>query len=437
VSESRRSAIGIAFGVFAAMLVVPLLAWLLLPTPAPPPPHAKRPKPTVVEAAPETPQARPTEAPRPAARPAATTKEDAPVEDAVVGMVVDPDGQPVAGAFVGCDDRNTNLSASTGEDGRFRLPAEASGCLVLAHHAQHPASERVRVEIGKENLVRLGKGGSIEGVVVDDSGAAITSYRLSVELFLPKAEGIELGVRGRPLQIDDPTGSYVWDRLPAGRYVLGASAQGHPAGKSDSVTVEPGQTTRNVRIVLPRGATLTGSVLDAETRQPIMGAVVRMDGMSGAGPDPILPATTDNSGTYMLVGVPPGPFSVRVERDGYRARIVSGLTTKGASSFREDITLKPRGDGGAESELEGIGAVLVPGPQGLVIASLIEAGPASRAGVRRGDIVSRIEGASATEMTVSDAIQKLRGPAGSRVSMTLLREGATLDVTVVRERIER
>ena len=115
-----------------------------------------------------------------------------------------------------------------------------------------------------------------------------------------------------------------------------------------------------------------------------------------------------------------------------------GITTKGASSIREDIQLKPRGDGGADSELEGIGAILAPTPQGIVVTSLVESGPAAKAGVERGDRILRIDGVSAAEMTLSDAIQRLRGPEGSRVSISLAREGsATLEVTVRRERIER
>ena len=134
----------------------------------------------------------------------------------------------------------------------------------------------------------------------------------------------------------------------------------------------------------------------------------------------------------------PGRFSVRVEREGYKARIVSGLSTRGASTVREDISLRARGDGGADSELEGIGAILAPSPSGIVVMALVEAGPAAKAGLRKGDRLSRIDGASAAEMTLPDVIQRLRGPEGSRVSISVVRDsGTNLEVTVVRERIER
>jgi hypothetical protein len=316
---------------------------------------------------------------------------------------------------------------------------EASGCSVVAHHPEYPSSERTLIQAGKDNVVRLTAGGTIEGVAVDEQGRPVTAYRLSIEVFLPKADGTDLGPRSRPLQINDEAGAFRLLRMPPGKYVLVASASGQPPGKSDSVDVDLGQTTRNVRIVLPRAATLTGMIRDEETRKPIAGAVVQLDGMAGGGgPNSTPPATTDAQGNYSLTGVPPGPFSVRIEHGSYVGRIVSGLTTRGATSIREDINLKPRGDGGASSELEGIGAMLAPSPGGVMIAGVIDPGPAATAGLKRGDRFVRIDGTPAVEMTVSDAMQRLRGPSGSRVSVTVAREGeSNIDVMIVRARIER
>lgn len=440
MNESRRGW-RLAALASSALLIVPLIVWFLLPAPTAPPPKKPRPRPSVAAAVAEPAPPRPGPAPpAPAPRPIATkSNDDAPAEEFVTGSVVDADGQPVSRAAVGCDDRSSHLTTTTDADGRFQLPLEASGCSVVAHHSQFPSSERTRIEAGKDNVVRLGAGGTIEGVVVDEQGRPVASYRLSVELFLPKTEGTDLGPRGRPRQVNEDSGSFRLERLPAGKYVLVASASGQPPGKSDSVDVEIGQTTRNVRIVLPRAATLTGTIRDEATRQPIAGAVVQLDGMpGGGGPNANPPATTDEQGNYSLAGVPPGPFSVRVDHSAYTGRIVAGLTTRGASSIREDINLKPRGDGGANSELEGIGAMLAPSPNGVVIASVIESGPAANAGLKRGDRFVRIDGTSALEMTLSDAIQRLRGPEGSRVSVTVAREGeGNIDVTVVRARIER
>ncbi len=436
--SDRRRDWRLAIFASMALLVMPFVVWLLLPNHGPPP---KRPRAPTTAAATTTPEVATTRPPTPSPpRPAPTSpKSDAPAEEVVTGSVLDAEGQPVVRAFVGCDDRSSHLTGSTDEEGKFRLPLEASGCLVIAHHPEHPSSERTRIETGKPNVVKLGAGGTLEGVVVDEQGRPITSYRLSVEVFLPKVEGAELGPRGRARQVNEDSGSFRLERMPPGKYVLVASAPGQPPGKSDSVEVDTGQTARNVRIVLPRPATLSGTIRDEQSRQPIVGAIVQLDGMAGGGgPNANPPATTDIQGNYTLTGVPPGPFSVRVEHGAYMGRIVSGLTTRGASSVHEDINLKPRGDGGPSSELEGIGAMLGPSANGVTIASVIEGGPAANAGLRRGDRFVRIDGASALEMTLSDVMQRLRGPQGSRVFVTIAREGeSNIDVTLVRARIER
>ncbi len=437
--SERRRAWSLAILLSTALLVVPLVVWFLLPNHGPLPTKRSRPRPSATFAEAEAASATPA-SPAPAPRPIVTkSNDDAPAEEFVTGSVIDADGQPAVRAFVGCDDRSSHLTTSTDAEGRFKLPMEASGCSVIAHHPQFPSSDRVRIEAGKDNVVKLGAGGTIEGVVVDEQGRPVASYRLSVEVFLPKTEGAELGPRGRPQQVNEEAGAFRLERMPAGKYVLVASASGQPPGKSDSVSVDVGQTARNVRIVLPRAATLTGTIRDDETRRPISGAVVQLDAMAGGGgPNANPPSTTDAQGNFSLTGVPPGPFSVRVDHNSYKGRIVSGLTTRGATSIREDINLKPRGDGGASSELEGIGAMLAPSPGGVVIASVIESGPAANAGIKRGDRFVRIDGVSALEMTVSDAIQRLRGPEGSRVSVSVAREGENnFDVTIVRARIER
>jgi hypothetical protein len=435
----------LALVVSVALLLLPLLTWVLLPGPSTPPHAPPQPRATAVATTTSTgviPRA--TIAPPVGSASAAPSGEGEPAlfddtpptaNDGVIGTVVDPDGKPVAGALVTCDEPERHSSVSTDDTGRFMLPVEASGCNVLAQHPQF-SPERVLVRAGQENEVRLGRGGGIAGVVVDDRGAPITSFRLTVELYQAPREDLEAGPPRKPLKVDDPAGAFLWEPLQPGRYIIGASSEGRAPGRSDKILVEAGRTTRNVRIVLPRSATLVGTVIDAESRRPLAGATVRLD-FSMGGPDPTPPATSDAHGAFSLPNVPPGPFSVRVERDGYKSRIVPGLTTRGAAQIRTEIQLRPRGDGGADSELEGIGAILGPTPTGIMIMSLVANGPAAQAGLMRGDKLLRIDGQAAEDMTLQDAIQRLRGPEGSRVSVSVSREGKTIEMVVTRARVER
>jgi membrane-associated protease RseP (regulator of RpoE activity) len=194
-----------------------------------------------------------------------------------------------------------------------------------------------------------------------------------------------------------------------------------------------------VRIVLTRGATLSGRVIDAGTRAPIAEAQVELDAATSSGANAIARAVTDAGGGYALEGVPPrGPFSVRVRHPSYVTKIVPGLDARGAPSTRSDIELKPLGDGGASEELVGIGATLLPSPAGgVTIAGLIEGGPAERAGLEKGDRIVRVDGADATSMTMADCVQRLRGAAGTRVSVGVDRDGQRIEVTIAREVVVR
>ena len=59
----------------------------------------------------------------------------------------------------------------------------------------------------------------------------------------------------------------------------------------------------------------------------------------------------------------------------------------------------------------------------LTVISPLEGGPASRMGIQAGDVISAIEGEATEEMTLDEAVQKLKGPKGTQVKFTLVRRG--------------
>ncbi len=73
----------------------------------------------------------------------------------------------------------------------------------------------------------------------------------------------------------------------------------------------------------------------------------------------------------------------------------------------------------------------------LTVVSPFEGTPAYRLGIRAGDVISRIEGEDATRYSMDEAVNLLRGPRGTPVSITITRPGydAPLDFTVIRDRI--
>jgi carboxyl-terminal processing protease len=73
----------------------------------------------------------------------------------------------------------------------------------------------------------------------------------------------------------------------------------------------------------------------------------------------------------------------------------------------------------------------------LTVISPLEGGPAARLGIRAGDVIDTIDGEPAEPLSVDEAVQKLKGPKGTRVTITILRRGAKepIPFTVTRAEI--
>lgn len=73
----------------------------------------------------------------------------------------------------------------------------------------------------------------------------------------------------------------------------------------------------------------------------------------------------------------------------------------------------------------------------LVIIAPLDGGPAKRAGVLAGDVIEAIDGVPVQADAIEAAIKKLRGPIGSRTTLTIVHPGGGKPVTIplVRERI--
>src|SRR5204863_2665928 len=73
----------------------------------------------------------------------------------------------------------------------------------------------------------------------------------------------------------------------------------------------------------------------------------------------------------------------------------------------------------------------------ITVVSPFEGTPAHRLGIRAGDVISRIEDEDARGMSIDDAVKRLRGPKGTPVRITIVRQGydQPLDFTVIRDEI--
>ena len=86
----------------------------------------------------------------------------------------------------------------------------------------------------------------------------------------------------------------------------------------------------------------------------------------------------------------------------------------------------------------GLGIEITVKDRQLTVVAPIEGTPADRAGLHPGDRIVKIDGNPTKDMTLIEAVKKLRGPKGTSVTLTILREESPgpFDLTLVREVIE-
>ncbi|CAN4095672.1 unnamed protein product [Withania somnifera] len=72
---------------------------------------------------------------------------------------------------------------------------------------------------------------------------------------------------------------------------------------------------------------------------------------------------------------------------------------------------------------------------GLVVISASPGGPANRAGISSGDIILQIDNTSTENMGIYDAAERLQGPEGSGVELTVLHGSETRQLPLIREKV--
>jgi carboxyl-terminal processing protease len=88
-------------------------------------------------------------------------------------------------------------------------------------------------------------------------------------------------------------------------------------------------------------------------------------------------------------------------------------------------------------EYGGVGLDVTMRDGALVVISPIDDTPGARAGIEPGDEILAIDGTATRDLTLTQAIQKLQGPPGSRVEILLMRKGFAQPrrIPIVREHI--
>ncbi len=100
-----------------------------------------------------------------------------------------------------------------------------------------------------------------------------------------------------------------------------------------------------------------------------------------------------------------------------------------AKEYRE-MQVQTRG------EFAGLGMQVTMENSLVKVISPIDDTPAARAGLKPGDLILAIDEAPVVDMTLADAVEKLRGPVGTQVKLTVRRQGVDpFEVTLTRAEI--
>lgn len=97
-----------------------------------------------------------------------------------------------------------------------------------------------------------------------------------------------------------------------------------------------------------------------------------------------------------------------------------------------DMRVQTRGEFG------GLGIEVTQENGFVKVVSPIDDTPADKAGIESGDFITHVDGDPILGMTLDEAVDLMRGPVGSEIIVTIVREGDTdpFDVTIVRDTIK-
>lgn len=103
------------------------------------------------------------------------------------------------------------------------------------------------------------------------------------------------------------------------------------------------------------------------------------------------------------------------------------LNPEGAEQFNQEL----------DGTFEGIGAQLgKDADNNIIIISPIAGYPAEKAGLKPKDVIAEINGEPAFDMTISEAVDRIRGEKGTDVKLGIVSSGEFKEVSITREQID-
>lgn len=116
--------------------------------------------------------------------------------------------------------------------------------------------------------------------------------------------------------------------------------------------------------------------------------------------------------------------------------MVDALGDTGHSTFLTPKMVQAENDF-VKGQFKGIGAQIHGKDGHVVIVAPLDGSPAQKAGLRPGDIILKVDGKEISTLPLSQAVERISGPAGTRVTLTIFTPATSKlwEVTIVRTEI--
>lgn len=133
-------------------------------------------------------------------------------------------------------------------------------------------------------------------------------------------------------------------------------------------------------------------------------------------------------------------YDGKLDQDSLLAGLKEGLIEATGDPYTQYFTPKEAKDFDSQlnNEFSGIGAELGQDKdRNLIVVAPISGTPAATAGVKPQDIIAEIDKKPSTGLSVEEAVTKIRGPKGTKVTLKLIRNRTqTIDLTITRDDIK-
>lgn len=133
-------------------------------------------------------------------------------------------------------------------------------------------------------------------------------------------------------------------------------------------------------------------------------------------------------------------YDGKLEKDKLLDGLKAGLTQAAGDPYTEYLNADAAKefDSDLNGSFTGVGAELSKdaSTKSIIIVAPLSGFPAEKAGLRPKDVIAEIDGKSATDLSISEAVKRIRGPKGTKVKLKIVRDDAqAFDVEIERAEI--